>query len=323
MAKDEKKVNAETKEEIVEEVAVEYVAPPTVDTLMVEVMTTMPTMQAKSASVKILMTLLSTYVGTEDIPVIEMSSADALMELSVINGWEATFIQKALDDVMEGIADQLSKTSDEFADMTGTFVDDPTGFNAYKDRYSAELQEHDQLVGLANHLLTLVKNVAGALGIPNPDPALQKEVAENKAKKVLATIAQGVEAGLKAGAEVFVKPATSENDLENLVESPSWMTNPDIDDDDKNVKILELINNRLSSKADVAQVQDALKRINLDTPEITAVLVSVSTLARKQLDTSKQVITNVKADFSQIEQSLASAQNLRKVVQQVHKFFFT
>jgi hypothetical protein len=290
---------------------------PTVDELINATLLELPNITLYQGSLAKVMTVLATYVGNPEIPVLKVDREIALSELDLTHGWSASDIELACDDIMNALGDTFGEIQSEFADKTGT-ESAGADFNAFAKRFKAEREEQSKLAGSARQLLQAVRAVSGELGIPNPDPGAQPLEAE-KPKKFLKKIGDAV---VSTGKKALSPVIEFASDVEELAEPPSWLTDPVIEQEDRDLKILELVQSRLGSQADVQLVWVTLERLNLDRETLTGVLERVAIKARDQLKQSKEILSSVSSEFKGFELRLESIQDLRQIVIAVHDFFF-
>lgn len=302
---------------------VEVVAPepipqaPTVDELINATLHELPNLTLHNNSLVKVMTVLATYVGNPEIPVLRVDREVALSELDLTQEWSANDIELACNNIMDALGDSFGEIQGEFADKTGTESAD-ADFDAFAKRFSAERKEQSELAGNARALLQAVRAVSGELGIPNPDPGAQPLKTE-KPKKWLKKVGDAVVSG---GKKVLSPVVEFASDAEEIVEPPSWLTDPVIEEEDRDLKILDLVQSRLGSQADVQLVWITLERLNLDRETLVEVLKRVAIKAREQLKQSKEILSSVSGEFKGFEKRLKSIQDLRQIVLAVHDFFF-
>ena len=292
---------------------------PTVDELINATLLELPNLTPCHKSLAKVMTVLATYVGSPEIPVLKVDCEIALNELDLTHGWSSKDIELACKDIMNALGDSFEEIQGEFADKTGTEAAG-ADFDAFAKRFTAERKEQSKLAGNARHLLETVRTVSGQLGIPNPDPGAQPKQTE-RPKRWLKKVGDAVVGGSKKILSPVVE-FESEAD-EEIIRPPSWLTDPIIEEEDRDLKILELVMARLSLQADVQLVWATLERLNLDRETLTEVLKRVAIKARDQLAQSKEILSTVSGEFKGFEARLENIQDLRQIVLAVHNFFFS
>lgn len=300
---------------------------PSVDELVGEALSSLPQLTLQRGSVEQVMTVFATYVGSPDIPVLPVDRETALLELDLTHGWGVEDIGLACERVMEGLAEEMSGLQAGFEQATGT----PTAaadFEAFSRRYTEERQEQAEVGQWARELLEVVKVTSGQLGIVNPDPGLRpaEPVKEVKEERLLDRVAMSMlTAGRSVaayGMHLVVIPPPREKEVEEPSPLPSWMTQPVLRQDDRDLKLMGLVQSRLSAEADVQLVWSTLERLNLGRERLTELLERVATKARQQLAQSQQILQEVAAEYQQFAGKLEAIQNVQQIVLSVHDFFF-
>lgn len=295
------------------------VVPPSVDQLLAEAVGQLPQLASQSEALRKVMTVLATYVGGPDIPVAAVDKETAATELELMQGWKTDDIEAACREVMDGVGEALEELQAEFEAKSGTTVEG-TDFEAFNRRYTGERQEQAGLATRANQLLEAVKNICGQMGIVNPDPGLQPP-APAKKESVFDKVGLALAAGGRYAVSPFItitKPAESQDSKPLL----SWQTPPVLTEADRDLKLIALVQVRLTAQPDVQVVSRALENLGLGREALTALLARVAGKARQQLTQSQEVLTSAAADYQQFTAKAGAVQNMQQIVLRVHNFFF-
>lgn len=300
--------------EVTEEPKVVKPRPPTVEELVNDAIASLPVLSGARQSLDVVMRLLATYVGGwRGLQVQKLKLEEALAEAELFNGWTSSSIKAACEAVLDGLAEAVIETQQDFERLTGTKVSG-MDFRAFSDRFTAERDEQKELARQSREWLEAVMNVAGQLGIQNPDPGARPQV-EEKASigDRLASVAQTAGKRVKS---IFV---VEKPDAEQL--APGWET-PPILIVDKSFQSLGAIQTRLERQKDVEQVWMALENSGKDRQAISELLEHVATTARDQLAQSRAVMERATADNEVFTSRIAAIQDIQGVVLSVVDFFF-
>lgn len=300
------------------------VLPPSVDQLVAEAIGQLPQLASQTEALRKVMTVLATYVGAGNIPVVSVDRETALTELELMQGWMANDIEVACEEVMEGVGEALAELQTEFEAKSGTAVEG-TDFEVFSRRFLDERQEQAGLASRANQLLEAVKVISGQTGIPNPDPGLQPAVQApvEKRESLLNRVGFALAAGGRVVASPFLAiptpPAIKPEKSEPLL---SWQTPPVLVETDRDLKLIARVQSRLAAQPDVQLVVRALENLGLGRDALTELLARVAGKAREQLAQSQKVLTTAAADHSQFTAKAEVIQGMRDIVLRVHNFFF-
>jgi hypothetical protein len=319
MVEDEQQLDEATQEVALPEEATPVPKPPSIDDLVNSTIRDLPGLVEWYDSVEMVMTVLATYVGSAEIPILKVDRQVAFSELDLTHGWRPGDIKQACDNVMEGLADAFQVIQADFEDKTGTETES-ADFEAFALRFNSEREEQSKLAGNARALLRVVREVSGQLGIPNPDPGAQPDKKDDPKEWIKKVGDAFVGGGRKALSPLF--EFKSQKDIESVV-APGWLTDPVIDEEDRDLKILDLVQARLGPESDVKLVWATLEKLNLDRERLTEVLERVALKARKQLEQSKEILSTAKSEYEDFERRLDSIRRTQQVILAVHNFFFS
>lgn len=294
--------------------------PPSVDQLVAEAIGQLPQLGTCSEALRKVMTTLATYVGSSDIPVVPVDKDTAATELELMQGWTASNIEAACEQVMDGVGEALGELQAEFEAKSGTVVEG-ADFEGFNRRYLEERQEQAGLVTRANQLLEAVKNISGQMGIANPDPGLQPPQ-EVKKESLLNKVGLALAAGGRYAISPFIVMPSEETESQEAKPLLSWQTPPVLDAQDRDLKLIAIVQGRLASQQDVQLVSRALENLGLGREALTELLARVATKARQQLAQSQEVLTNAAADYQQFTAKVEAIRSVRDIVLSVHNFFF-
>lgn len=308
--------------------------PPSVDELVARVVSALPKLgqgPAREALQKV-MTLVGAYVGGPDIPVQPIDKETAILELGLTQNWSEKDIAVACETVMNTLAKVIEDLQEEFERETGTSVEgvataEGVDFKVFADRYLAEREEQAGVIKMANGLLETVRNVSGQGGISNPDPGIQSAATDEENRRSwlsragIAAMGAGRRMATVAISPFIALPGT-EDQAKEAKPIASWQTPPVLVKDDRDLQLLELVQKRLVAQADVSLVLATLEKIKLGRSEITDLLRRVATKARRQLEQSKEILTQVAADNQRFASVIGAVRDLQRVVLGVDNFFF-
>lgn len=296
------------------------VSPPSVEQLVAEAIGQLPQLGSRPETLRRVMTVLATYVGGPDIPVVAVDKETAATELELMQGWTTGDVETACEEVMNRVGEALEELRAEFEAKSGTAVEG-VDFEAFNRRYTGERQEQAGLVTRANRLLEAVKNVSGQMGIVNPDPGLQPPVPEMKKESFLSRVGLALAiSGRYVTSPFIVIPMQAESQESKPL--LSWQTLPVLTDEDRDLRLMGLVQARLAAQSDVQLVARTLENLGLGRDALTELMARVAGKAREQLAQSQEILQSAAGDYQQFSARARAIQDMQGIILGVHNFFF-
>lgn len=250
--------------------------------------------------------------------------AVVIRRLKVLMGVDPEKVREDGLIALKGLTEAMQALKDKFAQETGTVVAG-ANFEAFAERYHAELDEHQKLVALASETKMTVKSICASLGLANPDvPA--KPTGQGKkniaAEFVSALQKKMIEMELLQSANAPAAPEAP----------PSWLTEPVWNTDEPKMEDapdislydgLMAINDVVKESNDPAAAWASLAQFRYNDQRVLKVLVTAVERANKQIEISTLAPRNVDASFQGYADVLQAIQNMMKIIKNNNIYYDT
>lgn len=256
---------------------------------------TIPDLQAVESDLQVIQTM-SGYI-TESTPL-----KDAMLEVRTMKKWSVESIKQSCKTVMEVLGSVFQTIMEEFNESTDSDIDQ-ISLKPFKDRYLAELAEHDNLKEAAKLVMEMASRVAVALNISVPASPAGAPVSKPKKSFGKALLSLVVEE----------KPVKGKSTKSKVGVPSAWLIEPVLLEDADSVQQLALMDKKLSSGG-VAAIQSFAQKFNKTQADLAAVILDALDDARKQIALSDSVTADVGAAYTAVEKKINTILDVRNGV---------
>jgi hypothetical protein len=279
------------------------------------------------ADLELLLMILATYVGCDVMPVkVQLGPEKALRNLigfKKISSVEDVYA--AHMNVMKALTASMSGVYSTFEAATGKKFS-RSDFDAFEAEFNRENAEQDGLIGISEKAIEDVRIICGQLGLANPDPVLKSALVVAPKVDTLGRIGRSIKGA-------FIREAGSTSNTKTVSDQkPGWITPPVLDkrfyelaDFLKMViDYSKLLEEAKKTQPDINVAKDTLVYLESNgfaRSDVLAKLTEYVTIARDQMEQSKEVKANIVPEFSEVNETVQGILDIKATADAVKAYF--